>query len=72
LQAIYPDYVPTTKPFGYWRDKAKQKEFFDRFAIKWNIQKPEDWQTVTTAMVRKEGGNFVATYYNGSLIQGTV
>jgi hypothetical protein len=71
LQAIYPDYVPTTKPLGYWKDKKNQKEFFDQLAIKWNIQKPEDWNKVTNRMVLKEGRSFITNYYNGSLKQGT-
>jgi hypothetical protein len=64
--------VPTAKPLGYWKDKQNQKEFLDQLAVKWNIQKPEDWHKVTIDMVLKEGGNFIVSYYNGSLQQGTV
>jgi hypothetical protein len=71
LQAIYPDYVPTTKPLGYWSDKENQKKFFDELAIKWNIQKINDWNNVEAQMVFKEGGYFINSYYNGSLQQGT-
>jgi hypothetical protein len=39
-------------------------------AIKWNIQKLEDWNKVTRDMVLKEGGNFIKNYYNSSLQQG--
>ena len=60
----------TTKPRGYWKDKENQKEFLDQFAIKWNIQKPEDWNKVTRDMVVKEGGYFINKYYNSSLQQG--
>jgi hypothetical protein len=72
LQAVYPDYVPpsTVKPHGYWKDKKNQKEFFDQLAIKWNIQKPEDWNTVSIKKVIKEGGNFIY-YYNNSVQQGS-
>jgi hypothetical protein len=56
--------------FGRWKDKKNQKEFFDQLAAKWNIQKPEDWNKVSRKMVLKEGGSFVSTYYNGSLIKG--
>jgi hypothetical protein len=61
LQAIYPDYIPTSKPYGYWKDKENQKKFFDQLAIKWNIQKPEDWNKVTKEMVMKEGGSFITS-----------
>jgi hypothetical protein len=70
LQAVYPDYVPTVKPQGYCKNKENQKKFFDQLAIKWNIQKPEDWNKVTREAVVKEGGGFVNDYYNGSLQQG--
>ena len=60
----------TTKPTGYWKAKENQKEFFDQLAIKWNIQKLEDWNKVTCDMVVKEGGYFIANYYNSSLQQG--
>jgi hypothetical protein len=62
--------VPTTRLYGYWKDLQNQKKFFDQLAIKWNIQKPEDWHKVTYKMVVKEGGSFVSDYYNGSLTQG--
>jgi hypothetical protein len=72
LQAIYPGYVPKAKPQGYWKYKENQKKFFDQLATKWNIQKEDDWNRVTLAMVTKEGGYFLADYYNNSLQRGTV
>ena len=59
----------TKKTAGYWKEKHNQKEFFDQLAVKWNIQKPEDWNKVTKEMVLKEGGNFIHVHYN-SLQQG--
>jgi hypothetical protein len=53
-------------------DKKHQKEFFDQLALKWNIQKPDDWNKVTLMMAQKEGGNFISRYYNGSLTQGNI
>jgi hypothetical protein len=72
LQAVYPDYVPTGKFNGYWKDIKNQKAFFDKLAIKWNIQKPNDWNHVTWSMVIKEGGSFIINYYHGSLKRGTI
>jgi hypothetical protein len=40
-------------------------------AIKWNIQKPEDWNKVTAKMLLIEGGNFITRYYNNSPLRGT-
>jgi hypothetical protein len=70
LRAFYPE-VSAERPV-YWKDKANQKAFFDQVAIKWNIQKPEDWYKVTKEMAFMEGGRFIGTYYNGSLIKGKV
>jgi hypothetical protein len=57
-------------PKGHWTYKKNQKAFFDQLAIKWNIQKTEDWNKVTKDMILKEGGSFITNYYNGSLRQG--
>jgi hypothetical protein len=70
LEAVYPDYVSTGKPRGYWNHMQNQKKFFDELAIKWNIQKTDDWNKVTLGMVEKEGGSFVRKYYK-SLQKGT-
>jgi hypothetical protein len=63
---------PTTRPLGYWKNKENQKKFFDELAIKWNIQKTDDWNKVTKEMATKEGGHFIGNYYNGSVQQGTM
>jgi hypothetical protein len=39
-------------------------------AAKLNIRNTADWNNVTTTMVRKEGGSFIDTYYNGSVKRG--
>jgi hypothetical protein len=39
-------------------------------AVKWNIQKSDDWNKVTLKMLLKEGGNFIASYYNNSPTKG--
>jgi hypothetical protein len=72
LQTVYPELATANwraKPHGYWRDKENQRAFFDRLAVKWNIQKPEDWNKMSTKMVMSEGGNFIS-YYNHSVSKG--
>jgi hypothetical protein len=71
LQEIYPGFTPERKPQGYWKDKQNQKEFFDKLAIQLNIQKPEDWNHVTSSMV-SEGRGFISNYYNDSVQQGNI
>jgi hypothetical protein len=72
LKEIYPEYATefTTKARGYWKDRDIHKAFFDQLAIKYNIQKLEDWNKVTTRMVVNEGGSSIIRHYNGSLVQG--
>jgi hypothetical protein len=56
---IQRSYSTTRKPFGHWKYKPNQKEFFDALAVKWNIKSTEDWNKVTREMVLKEGGSFI-------------
>ena len=77
LEAVYPEqswhpWLFPQVPDGYWNNIENQKKFFDQLAAKWNIQKADDWNKVTLAMVTKEGGYFLAVYYNNSLQRGTV
>jgi hypothetical protein len=58
------------KPYGYWKDVTNQRKFFDRLAIKLNIQKQDDWYRVTRPIAVAEGGHFINSYYKGSLIRG--
>ena len=62
--------IPTKSP-GYWKDLQNQKAFFDQLAIKWNIQKLDDWNKFTQKMACREGGgSFINKYYNSSLQKG--
>jgi hypothetical protein len=73
LQSLYPEIsakLQDYKNLGYWKDINNQKSFFDQLAIKWNIQKPEEWYKVTSDSILKEGGFFIIRYYNGSVIKG--
>jgi hypothetical protein len=71
LQGAYPEYISKNKPRWYWKNKRNQKAFFDQLALKLNIQKPEDWNNVTTERVlEEEGGKFVMDHYKGSWKKG--
>jgi hypothetical protein len=78
LQSIYPEHldlwldykVGFSMPSGYWKDIANQRAFFEKLAIKLNIQKPEDWYKVRGTTVFEEGGHFVKQFYGGSVIRG--
>jgi hypothetical protein len=74
LRTAYPDHLwkeePKSKPSGYWSDVKHQRQFFDQLALSLGLQKPDDWNRVTSHQVFDKGGSFVKAYYNGSLIQG--
>jgi hypothetical protein len=76
LRTIYPENQhiwqhQSLKRKGYWRDAKNRRLFFDQLANKLNLKRPEDWYRVTSHTVVKEGGHFIKTYYNGSVVQGT-
>jgi hypothetical protein len=58
------------KPVGYWNNVAHQREFFQKLEAKWNIKSQNDWYQVKLTNVLKEGGYFINSIYNGSLLQG--
>jgi hypothetical protein len=78
LQSVYPEHKHLWqerrphKSMGFWQDMQNRRNFLDQLAIKWNIQKPQDWYKVTSRMAVNQGGTFIVSVYNGSLIRGTV
>jgi hypothetical protein len=58
-------------PRGHLQDLRNQRKMMDNLAIKFNIQKPEDWYKVNVQTVLQEaGGSFIKNLYGGSLIKG--
>jgi hypothetical protein len=49
-----------------------QRIFFDKLASRLKLERPEDWYSVNSETVIKNGGEFVKTFYNGSHLQGTI
>jgi hypothetical protein len=69
---IYPEHQDIWKYDPYqtdWKDVKNQRAFFDNLATKLNIQRPQDWNRISTKRVVKEGGYFMKYYYRGSLTQ---
>jgi hypothetical protein len=71
LRAIYPEYnwEQQLDKRSNWKTIENQRAFFDKVASTLNIQKPEDWYSVSVDTVYKMGGSFIR-YYNGSLLRG--
>jgi hypothetical protein len=73
LQANYPEHTEiwqVHRQRGYWKQIEHQRSFFEKMATKLNIQKPEDWLNVSKVTAAKEGGHFIHSIYNGSLLKG--
>jgi hypothetical protein len=74
LKNVYPEYqwkeVRTKKSKGYWDNMEHQRAFLDNAAISLNIKKPEDWNSITQADIRKLGGGTLLQQYSGSLTRG--
>ena len=54
-------------PIEYWKDKVNQRQFFERLAEEFCIQKPESyWYQITKQDVESRiGESFLETYYEG-------
>jgi hypothetical protein len=75
LKAVYPEHPWEASRFAkrannYWKDKANQKAFLDELAVKLNVKKPEDWYSVVTSQIEKNGGVSLLRYYRGSFRRG--
>jgi hypothetical protein len=57
-------------PLGYWNDINNQRAFFDKMASLLNVQKEDDWYSVSVKSVIQHGGSFIKRHYNGSIIRG--
>jgi hypothetical protein len=73
LQSLYPEHKQVWEDYkhrGYWRDKERQRKFFDELAMKLKIQKPEDWLNVPSkTFMQEEGGSYIKHAY-GSFYKG--
>jgi hypothetical protein len=78
LREVYPEAIvlpPKLKvqpPSVNLDDVKSQREFFDNLAVQLGVKNHEDWATVAVKNVVDNGGYFVNSHYNGSLIQGTL
>jgi hypothetical protein len=77
LRTLYPDQqwgiaLRPQKPIPYWKDIKNQRTFFDNAAKLLNIQKQEDWNSISLQDLSAIGGSFIQKYYNGSIADGTL
>jgi hypothetical protein len=61
---------PTSKPFGFWKYRSNQRQFFEELAQSLHLSRLEDLSKLSLQKVTENGGSFVKTHFNGSLKKG--
>lgn len=54
---------------GFWTNKHNQKIFFERIAKKLNVNKVDDWYTISTSQIKNLGGSSLISFYGHSLFK---
>ena len=54
----------TRKPPGYWRNKENIDKFFGVLKQKYNLNTPQDWNSITHREIRSNGGNILLTKHS--------
>ena len=52
------------KPFGYWDDKNCISEFLSKVKVKYNLNTPEDWNSITQKQIQSIGGSGLLKKYS--------
>ena len=52
------------KPPGYWEKKENILEFLSEIKKKYNLNTPEDWNSITQKQIRSNGGNRLLSKYS--------
>ena len=53
-----------SKPSGYWNKKENILQFLSDIKIKYNLQIPEDWNSITKKIILSNGGNLLLRQYS--------
>ena len=52
------------KPKYYWNNIQHQRKFMDEIALKYNLNSPEDWNSITFATLKSHGGGQIISKYS--------
>ena len=52
------------KPEGYWEDKQNILQFLEEIKEKYNLNTPEDWNSITQKLILDNGGNRLLNNYS--------
>ena len=53
-----------TKPSGYWKKHENILQFFSEIKEKYNLNTPEDWNSITHKLIQSNGGNTLLGKYS--------
>ena len=51
-------------PKGYWKNKEKVLQFLSEIKEKYNLNTPEDWNSITATQIQLNGGNTLLSKYS--------
>ena len=52
------------KPAGYWEDKENILQFLSEIKQKYNLNTPEDWNSITQNLIKSNGGSRLLSKYS--------
>jgi hypothetical protein len=61
--------MPSSKPWGFWKNIENQRVFMNSLAKKLNVKQPSDWEKVSRLDILQHGGHFIRQY-QGSITKG--
>ena len=53
-----------TKPSGYWENEENILKFLSEIQQKYNLNTPEDWNSITTTQIQSNGGRGILSKYS--------
>ena len=54
---------PKQKPPGYWKDKKNVQNFLENLQNKYDLQSPDDWNSISQSQIKSLGGSHLFTFY---------
>ena len=60
----FPDYTCSKKPVGYWDNKDNVLQFLKDLAVKYRLETPEDWNSVSKKQIEDNGGVAILKRYS--------
>ena len=70
IQSVFPGHDWDEEKWkvskGYWDDIANQREFMEGLIVKLGLKDHQQWKSITSKMIIKNGGTGILKKYSGS------